>query len=363
MSERERRAGGWSPGEKVPVGILGATGSVGQRFIDLLAEHPWFEVTALAASASSAGKPYGEVVRWLQSTPLPERIARLPVAFCAPDLPCRIVFSALDASVAGEIEREFATAGYVVVSNARNHRMDPDVPLLVPEVNADHLRLVERQRAGRNKGSGMIVTNPNCSTTGLVLALKPLLDAFGLDAVSVVTLQAASGAGYPGVPSLDLLDNVLPYIGGEEDKLETEPKKILGAYADGAIVERELALSASCNRVPVLDGHTECVSVRLRERPELDAIAAAWRDFTALPQELALPSAPYHPIHYLAEPYAPQPRLHRGLERGMAVSVGRVRPCPLLGYKFVALVHNTIRGAAGGAVLNAELLLRQGYVQ
>jgi aspartate-semialdehyde dehydrogenase len=360
MSEGKRRT--WSPRQTIPVGILGATGSVGQKFIELLADHPWFEVTALAASAASAGKRYSEAVRWLMPTPLPERFARMPVAFCAPELPCRVVFSALDASVAGEIETQFATAGYVVVSNARNHRNDPDVPLLVPEVNADHLGLVERQRFG-GKGSGMIVTNPNCSTTGLVLALKPLVDAFGLEAVSVVTLQAASGAGYPGVASLDLLDNVIPHIGGEEDKLETEPKKILGSYVDGAIAERELAISASCNRVPVLDGHTECVSVRLRTQPSPEEIIAAWEAFSALPQEEELPLAPRRPVHYWTEPYAPQPRLHRTLERGMAVSVGRLRPCPLLGYKFVALVHNTVRGAAGGAILNAELMLRQGYIQ
>jgi aspartate-semialdehyde dehydrogenase len=359
----EERA--WMPRQKVPVGILGATGSVGQKFVELLAEHPWFAVTALAASAASAGKPYGEAAHWLMSTPLPERFARMPVAPCVPDLPCRIVFSGLDASVAGEIEQQFAAAGYIVVSNARNHRFDPDVPLLVPEVNAAHLRLVERQRHGADASgnAGMIVTNPNCSTTGLVLALKPLLDAFGLEAVHVVTLQAASGAGYPGVSSLDLLDNVIPYIGGEEEKLQTEPKKILGSYMDGAIAERDTAISAACNRVAVLDGHTECVSVRLREQPPPEEIVAAWRDFRGPPQALELPLAPRQPIQYFDEPRFPQPRLHRGLERGMAVSVGRLRPCPLLGYKFVALVHNTLRGAAGGAILNAELLLRQGYVQ
>jgi aspartate-semialdehyde dehydrogenase len=354
-------AGAWAPTEKVPVGILGATGSVGQKFVELLAEHPWFEVAALAASTGSAGKPYGEAVRWLMSTPLPDRFASMRVAACEPDLPCRVVFSALDAAVAGEIEARFAASGYIVVSNARNHRMDPDVPLLIPEVNGDHLRLLERQR--RQRDGGMIVTNPNCSTTGLVLALKPLLDAFGLEAVCVVTLQAASGAGYPGVPSLDLLDNVIPYIGGEEDKLETEPKKILGEYVDGAIAERELAVSAACNRVAVLDGHTECVSVKLRASPSLEDIIAAWREFTAQPQALGLPLAPQRPIHYLNDPRFPQSRLHRGLERGMAVSVGRLRPCPLLGYKFVALSHNTVRGAAGGAILNAELMLRQGYLQ
>jgi aspartate-semialdehyde dehydrogenase len=344
----------------VPVGILGATGSVGQKFVELLADHPWFEVTALAASAGSAGKPYGEAVRWLMTTPLPDRFARLHVAACEPNLPCRVVFSALDASVAGEIEERFAAGGYIVVSNARNHRMEPDVPLLIPEVNGDHLRLIDRQRQ-RGDG-GVIVTNPNCSTTGLVLALKPLLDAFGLEAVSVVTLQAASGAGYPGVASLDLLDNVIPYIGGEEDKLETEPKKLFGEYVNGEITERELAISAACNRVAVLDGHTECVSVKLRSSPSLEEVIAVWREFTALPQALDLPLAPLHPIHYLDDPRFPQPRLHRGLEGGMAVSVGRLRPCPLLGHKFVVLSHNTVRGAAGGAILNAELMLRQGYL-
>ncbi|HEV2460728.1 MAG TPA: aspartate-semialdehyde dehydrogenase, partial [Ktedonobacterales bacterium] len=350
-----------SPGAKVPVGILGATGSVGQKFVELLADHPWFEVTALAASAASAGRPYGEAVRWLMSTPVSEEIARMPVAPCEPDLPCRIVFSALDASVAGDIERQFADAGYIVVSNARNHRMDPAVPLVVPEVNSDHLRLVERQREDERPG-GVIVTNPNCSTTGLVLAVKPLLDAFGLEAMHVVTLQAASGAGYPGIPSLDLLDNVIPHIGGEEDKLETEPKKILGALVEGAIAERDVAISASCNRVAVLDGHTECVSVKLRDTPSMEDVIAAWQEFSALPQALALPLAPQRPLRYFAEPQFPQPRLHRNLERGMTVSIGRLRPCPLLGYKFVALVHNTVRGAAGGAILNAELMVRQGYV-
>jgi aspartate-semialdehyde dehydrogenase len=348
-----------APEEKIPVGILGATGSVGQRFVELLAGHPWFALTAVAASPGSAGKTYGEAARWLMSTPLPEEVARLRLAECEPELPCRVVFSALDASVAGEVEERFARAGYVVVSNARNHRMDADVPLLIPDVNAEHLALVERQQFG----GGMIVTNPNCSTTGLVLALKPLADAFGLQAVHVVTMQAASGAGYPGVPSMDLLDNVIPHIGGEEDKLETEPRKILGAYADGAIRWRKVAVSAACNRVAVIDGHTECVSVRLRESPSLEEIVEVWRAYRGKPQELGLPLAPRQPIHYFAEASFPQPRLHRGLERGMAVSVGRLRVCPLLGYKFVALVHNTVRGAAGGALLNAELMLRQGYIR
>jgi aspartate-semialdehyde dehydrogenase len=331
---------------------------VGQRFVELLADHPWFTLAALAASSGSAGRRYGEAVRWLLPSPLPEAAAQLQVAECVPDLPCRVVFSALDAAVAGEVEERFARAGYVVVSNARNHRMDADVPLLIPDVNADHLGLIARQ----GFGTGMIVTNPNCSTTGLVLALKPLVDAFGLAEVSVVTLQAASGSGYPGVPSLDLLDNVIPYIGGEEEKLETEPKKILGTFADGAIVPRELAISASCTRVAVVDGHTLCVSVRLREEASLEDVCEAWRGYRGAPQALGLPLAPERPLHVLEEPHAPQPRLHRALERGMAVSVGRLRPCPLFGLKFVALVHNTVRGAAGGALLNAELMVREGYI-
>lgn len=352
-------AGGWAPAQKIPVGVLGATGSVGQKFVELLAGHPWFEIVALAASSGSIGKPYGEAARWLLSTPLPERLARMPVVPCAPGLPCRLVFSALDAAVAGEIETELATAGYVVVSNARNHRTDPDVPLLVPEINADHLRLLERQR----HRPGALVTNPNCSTTGLVLALKPLLDAFGLEAVHVVTLQAASGAGYPGVASLDLLDNIIPYISGEEEKVESEPGKILGSYQDGAIVAREFPISATCTRVPVLDGHTECVSVKLREKPPVEEIIRVWEEFSGPPQELDLPTAPRRPVHHFAEERYPQPRLHRGLEGGMAVSVGRLRPCQLFDYKFVALSHNTVRGAAGGALLNAELLARQGFLR
>ena len=354
----ERDAGGWAPAEKIPVGVLGATGSVGQKFVELLVEHPWFEIVALAASSASVGRPYGEAARWLLSTPMPNHLAQMPVLPCAPGLPCRILFSALDAAVAGEIEEELATAGYIVVSNARNHRFDPDAPLLVPEVNADHLRLLERQRYR----PGAIITNPNCSTTGLVIALKPLLDAFGVEAAHVVTLQAASGAGYPGVASLDLLDNVIPYISGEEEKMRAEPKKILGSYRDGAISERDIAISATCTRVAVLDGHTECISVKLRDKPPLEEIVRVWQTFRGPPQELDLPTAPRQPIHYFAEHYYPQPRLHRGLEGGMAVSVGRLRPCELFDVKFVALVHNTMRGAAGGAVLNAELLVRKGLL-
>ena len=344
---------------RIRVGILGATGSVGQKFVTLLHDHPWFEVTAVAASDQSAGRPYASAAHWMQPEPLPEHIGRMTVQPCVPELACRIVFSGLDASVAGEIETAFARAGYLVVSNARNHRMDPDVPLLIPEVNPDHLRLLQHQAFD----GGGIVTNPNCSTTGLVLALKPLRDAFGLEAVQVVTMQAISGAGYPGVASQDILDNVIPYIAGEEDKLEREPRKILGTYTGHLVDELPLTVSAQCNRVAVQDGHLECVSVRLRRPATRDDIIASWEGFRAEPQHEQLPTAPLRPLYYFDEPRYPQPKLHRGLERGMAVSIGRLQPCPILDWKFVVLSHNTIRGAAGGAILNAELLVRQGWVR
>jgi aspartate-semialdehyde dehydrogenase len=335
---------------KIPVGILGATGSVGQKFVELLSTHPWFELTALAASERSSGKKYKEVVQWFSSTPLPQAAAELMVQGCLPTLPCRVVFSGLDATVAGEIETRFAKAGYVVISNSKNHRMDPDVPLLVPEINADQLELVKTQPYGK----GMIVTNPNCSTIGLVLALKPIIDRFGLEAVSVVTLQALSGAGYPGVASLDMLDNVIPFIGGEEEKMEQEPKKIFGLP--------RLPVSATCTRVPVMDGHTECVSVRLTRHASPQELIEAWRTFTGEPQRLNLPSAPRQPLHYLDDERFPQPRHDRDLERGMGVAIGRLRPCPVLDYKFVLLSHNTIRGAAGGTILIAELMKEKGWL-
>jgi len=344
------------PSSKIPVGILGATGSVGQKFIELLAEHPWFEIAALAASERSAGKTYQEAVHWFMSKPLPTHIAALPVQPCEPNLPCRIVFSGLDASVAGEIETNFAKAGYIVISNSRNHRYDSDVPILVPEVNPEHLAVIGSQSYGK----GAIITNPNCSATGLVVALKPLLDTFGLEAVSVVTMQAISGAGYPGVASLDIVDNVVPFIGGEEPKLESEPQKILGKLVNGHFEPAPFKVSASCNRVAVIDGHTECVAVKLGCKPQADEIIAAWRDFQGEPQRLKLPSAPEKPLCYFEENAYPQPKLHRQLGNGMTVSLGRLRECPILDYKFVVLSHNTVRGAAGGAILNAELFVAKG---
>jgi len=334
---------------KISVGILGATGSVGQKFVELLKDHPWFEIAALCASERSAGKPYAQAANWFQSSELPSRIGEMVVAPCEPTMDCRIVFSGLDSEVAGPIEEAFARAGYVVVSNSKNHRMDALVPLLIPDVNPESLDLVKQQPYGR----GMIVTNPNCSTVGLVLALKPLVDRFGVEDVHVVTMQAVSGAGYPGVASLDIVDNVIPFIDGEEGKMETEPLKILGV---------PIKISATCNRVAVIDGHTECVSVRLKKSATADEMIEAWESYRSEPQVLALPMAPTRPIHYLRDERYPQPRKHRMLDKGMAVTIGRLRPCPILDWKFTLLSHNTIRGAAGGAILNAELMVKRGLV-
>lgn len=335
--------------QKIPVGILGATGSVGQKFVELLQDHSWFMITALAASERSVGKRYREAATWFSGVPLDSRMAEMMVSPCEPSLPCRIVFSGLDSSVAGEIETAFANAGYIVVSNSKNHRMDTDVPLLVPDVNPEALALVKRQ----TYGNGMIVTNPNCTTVGLVMALKPLVDAFGVESVMVTTMQALSGAGYPGVSSLDIVDNVVPFISGEEEKVETEPAKILGV---------PMKISAHCNRVAVIDGHTQCVSVKLKRPATQEAIIAAWRQYRSVPQELDLPMAPMFPLKYFDTENHPQPRLHRNLDKGMVTSIGRLRPCALLDWKFVLMSHNTIRGAAGGAILNAELMVKQGLV-
>jgi aspartate-semialdehyde dehydrogenase len=342
---------------KIPVAVLGATGSVGQRFVALLAEHPWFEVRALAASERSAGKTYAEAVDWVQAGPVPAGAAGMEIAGATPEevTGCPLVFSSLDAAVAGPVEEAFARAGCVVVSNARSHRMDADVPLLVPEVNAEHLALAQRQR-----GPGMILTNPNCSTIGLVLALKPLADVFGVAEVHVVTMQALSGAGLPGVPGMRAVDNVVPFIGGEEEKMESETLKILGRLDGEGIVPADVRVSASCNRVAVIDGHLQCVSVRLRTRASADDVRRAWIAFEGEPQRLRLPSAPVPVLHWLPEEDAPQPRLHRDLGRGMAASVGRLRRCNVLDWKFVTLSHNTVRGAAGGALLVAELAVEKG---
>lgn len=343
--------------EKIPVAILGATGMVGQKFVELLARHPWFKIVALAASERSQNKKYGSAMQWMMATPLPQEIAEMMISPCLPGLPCRIVFSGLDSGVAGEIEEDFAQAGYTVISNSRNHRMDPAVPLLIPEVNSCHLELVRSQRFEK----GMLVTNPNCSVIGLTMALKPLVDRWGIEMAHVATLQAISGAGYPGVPSFDIVDNVIPFIAGEEEKVETEPLKILGSLSNEGVDPYKMRLSAQCNRVAVMDGHMACVSVKLKGQAEEEEIIHAWESFSSEAQTLGLPTAPASPIVYHSDERHPQPKLHRHLEKGMVVSVGRLRKCPLFDWKFALLSHNTIRGAAGCAVLNAELMVEKGY--
>lgn len=351
---------------RIPVGILGATGMVGQRFIQLLTNHPWFEVIAVAASERSAGQRYSDVCRWLLPTPIPDPVADLEVLPLQPDLECRLVFSALPTSVAGSIEQQFAQAGYAVCTNASPHRMEPDVPLLIPDVNPHHIDLISIQRHRRG-WSGLIVASANCTTTQLVLVLKPLHEAFGIAKLSVVTLQAISGAGYPGVPAADILGNVIPFIAGEEEKVEHESRKMLGVLRDQAIAEAPFVVSAQCNRVPVYDGHTECVSVEFEpqeagRRPDASDVIAVLQEFRAAPKILELPSTPMQPIVVFEQSDRPQPLLDRDVGDGMAVSVGRVRGCPVFDVKFVLLGHNTLRGAAGGAIHNAELLVAQDWV-
>ena len=347
---------------RIPVGVLGATGAVGQKFVSLLENHPWFELTEVAASDRSAGKPYNEATLWRQYKPIPHAIKDRTVKPCEATLDCKLVFSGLDSSIAGEVEENFAKAGYTVVSNSRNHRMDDDVPLLVPEVNPEHLGLIKTQRARRG-WSGAIVTNPNCSTAGLVMPLAPLHQAFGVKRVVVVTMQALSGAGYPGHAAIDMVGNILPFIGGgEEEKLETEPCKIMGRLAGDHIQFADCKISAHTNRVFVEDGHQECVSVELEKKPALEDVAAVLRGFTSLAQELKLPFAPEYPVILTDERDRPQPRFDRDAGNGMSAVVGRLRKCPVFDFRFVVLSHNTIRGAAGAAILNAELMKVQGYL-
>ena len=347
--------------KKFCAGILGATGTVGQRLVQLLADHPWFELTEVAASERSSGKKYSEAVNWHLNTPIPARAANLIVKSLEPTLECDFVFSALDSSVAGPAEEEFARAGYPVVSNSKNHRMSPDVPLLIPEVNAAHLDAIPVQQKNRGYGSGFIVTNPNCSTAGLVLVLKPLADAFGLEKMFVVTMQAVSGAGYPGVASLDILGNVVPFIGGEEEKMEEEPQKLLGRWDGSRFVEAGLGISAHCNRVPVENGHLECLSLSLKKIATLGEVREALRNFTVNDELAALPTAVKNPVIVLDEENRPQPRRDVDAGNGMAAVVGRVRECPLLDVKLTLLSHNLVRGAAGAALLNAELLASRGF--
>ncbi len=347
---------------KLRAGILGATGVVGQRFIQLLEDHPQFEVTALAASDRSAGKVYSEACAWRLPGEMPERVKKIMVQPPAPPLDCDFVFSSLPGEVAKEAEASFARAGFPVISNSSSHRMSPDVPLLIPEVNHEHLALIDAQRAARGYDRGFIVTNPNCSTIVIAMALAPLHARFGVTSCIATTMQAISGAGYPGVASLDINDNVLPYIDGEEEKIESETVKILGRVSDGAISGAEMLVSAQCNRVNVTDGHMASVRVKLSRPASLDEVRDALASFTSLPQQLKLHSAPARPIIVRDEVDRPQPRLDRDAGNGMSVTVGRIAPDNVLDYRFVALGHNTIRGAAGAAILNAELLLARGYL-
>eukprot|EP00274_Cyanoptyche_gloeocystis_P008526 CAMPEP_0196652126 /NCGR_PEP_ID=MMETSP1086-20130531/1340_1 /TAXON_ID=77921 /ORGANISM="Cyanoptyche gloeocystis , Strain SAG4.97" /LENGTH=353 /DNA_ID=CAMNT_0041982503 /DNA_START=38 /DNA_END=1099 /DNA_ORIENTATION=- len=350
---------------KLKVGILGATGTVGQKFLVLLQGHPWFEVTELGASEASAGKKYIDAVKWKQAVPIPEHVKNMIVKECNPKhFSCDFVFSGLDSNVAGEVETAFAKSEIPVFSNARNHRYDPDVPILIPNVNADQIDIIATQRKNNNYAKGFIVTNANCSSTGLVIALKPIHEAFGIEQCLVVTMQAISGAGYPGVSALDITDNMVPFIDGEEHKMEMEPQKILGKVVNGAFVDEDIKISAHCNRVNVIDGHTECVSLKLK-KPGVtpQQVEEVLRSFRSPQLEsLALPSLPAQNIIVREERDRPQPRLDRDAHRGYAVSVGRIRQCPLMDVKFVLLSHNTVIGAAGGSILNAELAKTKGYL-
>lgn len=350
------------PEQRIPVGVLGGTGMVGQHFIKFLRNHPWFEVTWVGASDRSAGKKYSDATSWRLDGEMPAGVRDLMVAECKPSSgnPPSLVFSATDASVATEIERSFAEAGHTVVSNSKNHRMEADVPLLVPEINASHLNIMAIQK--KNRGwKGQIATNPNCSTIVLTMALAPFKQ-FGIKRVLVTTMQAISGAGYPGVASMDITANVVPYIGGEEEKMQIETQKILGDFVDGKIVDLAAKVSAHCNRVPVVDGHMVAVSVETDQKPSLAALRTAIDAYRGMPQERDLPSAPKRPLIYMDSNDRPQPRRDVERENGMAVFVGRLRECPVLDYKFIALGHNTVRGAAGAAVLNAELMLSEGLL-
>ena len=344
---------------KMRVGILGATGTVGQRFLQLLEHHPQFTVTALAASDRSQGRPYAEACAWRLPGAVPDAVRGLVVQAPEPPLDCDVVFSSLPSDVAGPVETRFARAGYRVLTNSSPHRMDDSVPLLIPEVNPDHLALLD---ACGQTGGGFIVANPNCSTVMIALALAPLAARFGVSAVAVTTLQAISGAGYPGVAALDITDNVVPFIAEEEEKIERETRRILGSLNAGRVTSAAFVVSAQCHRVNVVDGHLAAVRVKLGRPAEPAELREAWASFTGPPQALRLPSAPERPILVRDEPDRPQPRLDRDAGRGMSITVGRIARDAVLGHRFVALSHNTIRGAAGAAILNAELLLARGYL-
>src|SRR5436305_1756047 len=347
--------------KKTQIGILGATGVVGQRFRRMLEHHPWFEVAWLAASDRSEGKVYAEAARWRLKTAIPADVAKMQVSPATPDGAPKVIFAALDSGIAAELEPRFAAAGCAVVSNSSALRMQEDVPLVIPEVNGAHIKLIDVQ-GWRKKSGGYVVTNPNCSAIGLVLALAPIHQLFGLETVMAVTMQAISGAGYPGVASLDILGNVIPFIRNEEEKMEEETRKLLGQLNGSKVIPGTFAMSAQCNRVAVEDGHTESVSIRLKSKATREQIIAAWNSYRSEPQDLKLPSAPESAIVYLEADDRPQPRFDVELGAGMTTAVGRLRPCGVLDWKFTVLSHNTIRGAAGAAVLNAELLKAKGYL-
>ena len=346
---------------KIPVGILGATGIVGQRFVQLVETHPWFEVAWLAASDRSEGKKYAEAARWRLKTETPPRIADMAVSPAKPEGAPKVIFAALDSSIAAELEPQFADAGCAVVTNSSALRMQRDVPLVIPEVNAAHIALIDSQ-IWRKTCGGFVVTNPNCSAIGLVLALAPLQERFGIETVVAVTMQAVSGAGYPGVASLDILGNVIPYISKEEEKMEEETLKLLGRLNASAIEPAGFGMSAHCNRVAVEDGHTESVSIKLKKKVAAEDVITAWTEFRGQIQSLQLPTAPDPPLRYLPAVDRPQPRFDVDAGHGMTTTIGRLRPCSVLDWKFTVLSHNTIRGAAGAALLNAELLRVKGYL-
>ncbi|MFO7731697.1 MAG: aspartate-semialdehyde dehydrogenase [Spirochaetia bacterium] len=343
--------------ERIPIAILGATGTVGQKFITLLQDHPYFTIRELVASPRNEGKTYREACAWKQNTTIPSEIASMKLKTTATPLTSTILFSGLDSSVAGEVESSYADLGHIIISNSKNHRMDPSVPLVIPEINPDHFALLADQR-----WKGAVITNSNCSTMFLAMALAPIEETFGITAVQVSTMQAISGSGYPGVPSYDIIGNVIPYISGEEEKMEEETQKILGTLVDNRIQDAAFAVSAQCNRVPVVDGHTETISIGLREKASPEEVSRVMAAFRGMPQKLQLPSAPPQPLLLMEEVDRPQPARDVWLENGMATLVGRVRTCPVLDIRMVVLGHNTVRGAAGAAVLNAEALYKLGLL-
>jgi aspartate-semialdehyde dehydrogenase len=349
-------------GKKFRVGILGATGVVGQRFVQLLQNHPQFEITALAASDRSQAKSYEDACMWRLPGEMPESVRQIIVQPPAPPLDCDFAFSSLPTDVAKQAEEDFARAGYPVISNSSPHRMVPDVPLLIPEVNPEHLELIDAQRTNRDYNRGFIVTNPNCSAIAVVMALAPLHAKFGVTSCIVTTMQALSGAGYPGVASLDATDNVIPFIGGEEEKVEAETRKILGTISQGEILDADMKVSAQCNRVNVSDGHMASIRVSFSKKTSVEEMREALSSFRSVPQDLQLHSAPAKPVIVRSEIDRPQPRLDRDAGNGMSVTVGRIMPDSVFDFRFMALGHNTIRGAAGAAILNAELLVAKGYL-